>query len=109
MSRTVEISIGSVKFTAHPLNLGEAEDLADAIEGFTAGTTRQKIGAARAILLTAWKRSKPDATDADVRAIEATPADLLGAVISIMRISGYVKDAAAGKAPAAPAKKRATA
>jgi len=38
MARSTEITLGDTEFTAHPLNLGEAEDLADALDQFTSSS-----------------------------------------------------------------------
>ena len=60
------------------------------------------MAAARAIVLTAIRRDQPVADDAMVRQLEATPAQLMGAVAAIMRLSGYQKAPAPGEGQAAP-------
>lgn len=100
MSRTEQITLGEFTFTAHPFNIGEIEEIADAMEGIGSKSLREKIAAARTIILTSVKRDTPETTDADLRKIEAPAAEIFGAVAAIMRVSGYKKDEAPGEAQA---------
>lgn len=102
-NKTAIIKLGDFEFTAHKFNLGETEevtDLQDAMKG--AAGLRGRLVAMRKIMLIAARRTKPDLTEDDLKKIEATPGELTEAVMTIMRLNGYVTKAGAsvGEKPA---------
>ena len=98
--RSVEITLGDFSFVAHKFNLGETEEIADLQEAMRrAETVRQRLAVMREMIAIAARRDRPELTDAELKSIEATPAELSEAVMAINRLNGY-KAQAPGEARA---------
>src|SRR5271156_2364862 len=100
-ARAIEIKLGDVVFTASPFNIGEIEDAAEAMDMLRSDGIKQRIIAARVLILIAMRQTKPEMTPEQVRKIVCAPQELFAAIQKIMIASGYVKEPPAGKAESA--------
>jgi hypothetical protein len=96
-SKTAQITLGELSFTAHKFNLGETEEVTDLQTAMASASTRERLVAMRRLVLIAAQRDNPAMTDGDMRAVEATPGELADAVFEIMALNGYARARAVGE------------
>lgn len=96
------ITLGGRSFTLRPLTLGQLRVILPAFARAAGLAQEESVDAAIDIIVAALSRDAPEITRAVLLESEILPADLIGAVDAIARLSGLVQQESAlpGEAPA---------
>ncbi len=82
MARTATVVLDDKSYTVHAFNIGELEQITEAMSGPSTGKV------AFTILALALKRATPSVNDEDFRNLEPTSTEIQDAVKIIMQLSG---------------------
>ena len=98
----VEITLAGRRFHLRPLTLGQLRVVLPAFARAAGLAREEAVDAAIDILAAALSRDTPEMTRATLLEVEMLPAELIGAVDAIAKLSGLVAqgDAAPGEASA---------
>lgn len=102
MAETATVALGGRQFTIRPLTFRQLRDIEAALDRALGpgAPTRINFDAAIDILAAALGRAAPSLTRDAILDLEGTKDEIVAATRAVLRLSGYVGDAASGEAQA---------